>query len=687
MVDSHSAARVSLHHERAWKIERPAVVLALLLSMVILFGPVPRLPGPSQALSDPHSFIATAGSGRTLPAAWTCYTCGRTEQAVVYDSTDGYLVAFGGLVPLGPDPQYVDNNQTWIYEHRHWSLLNTTSAPSARFGATLVDDPTDGYVLLFGGMTNYSWTKLGMGGYSTSYSLLNDSWKFSHGNWTRLSPTIAPPRQGTGPGYDPSNAAAYDGADKYVVLIQTVSVGNSPSTYGYNTTSWKFANGQWSSLAVNVQPRACFGLEAYDSAAQQVLLTGLDCTNGGVGEESTWTYAAGNWANSTSSASWVPYLGATQSLSDDPANGGVLSFGGYNFHNGTVNNVTREFRAGKWVNLTLTHAPPPMQDAWSVFDPKSNSTLLLWGENIRGLLNPLDDVWSLSQGTWSNTTATAPSARYGAGVADDPALGVLVLFGGTGGGRMRNDTWTYASGIWTRLNTPTAPSARTGFAFAYDRATRSVVLFGGHATSYFNDTWSFANGTWTQLSVRNAPPAREYASMEYDSTDGSLVLFGGTNGGFLGDTWVFTHGGWTNVTSRSSNAPSPRYGASIGEDQSDGHLVLFGGFNGRYLADTWTYQNQTWSLRPTLTNPTGRVFAGMTYDSATSELVLFGGYDGKFLGDTWTFASGAWTRSPLKLSPPSRELAALVYSATSGSVDLFGGLGASGRVLNDDWSL
>ncbi|MCI4338504.1 MAG: hypothetical protein L3J72_04300, partial [Thermoplasmata archaeon] len=68
-----------------------------------------------------------------------------------------------------------------------WSSLSGTPSPSARIGAALAYDSSDGYTVLFGGYE----------GYARPHHDLNDTWILRAGVWQLISPPVAPsPRQG-----------------------------------------------------------------------------------------------------------------------------------------------------------------------------------------------------------------------------------------------------------------------------------------------------------------------------------------------------------------------------------------------------------------------------------------------------------------------------------------------------------
>jgi uncharacterized protein (TIGR03437 family) len=118
----------------------------------------------------------------------------------------------------------------------------------------------------------------------------------------------------------------------------------------------------------------------------------------------------------------------------------------------------------------------------------------------------------------------------------DAARGQVVLFGGTSGVNMLNDTWTWDGSNWTQKSPQNRPSARIQHSMAYDSAHAQVVLFGG---SPAGDTWIWDGTNWTQKSPQNRPSARGGQAMAYDSARGQVVLFGGSG---LGDTWTWDGG-------------------------------------------------------------------------------------------------------------------------------------------------
>jgi Galactose oxidase, central domain len=104
---------------------------------------------------------------------------------MVYDSTDGYVLLFGGEAYLSEPTLYY--NDTWTFSDGTWANVTNPDAPapSPRSGFGLADDPADREVVLFGGL-------------SAKEKLLNDTWTYSAGVWTNVTGlvgTAPPPEQ------------------------------------------------------------------------------------------------------------------------------------------------------------------------------------------------------------------------------------------------------------------------------------------------------------------------------------------------------------------------------------------------------------------------------------------------------------------------------------------------------------
>jgi hypothetical protein len=289
------------------------------------------------------------------------------------------------------------------------------------------------------------------------------------------------------------------------------------------------------------------------------------------------------------------------------------------------------------------------------------------------------------------SSSGAPSIRDRFGMAFDAADNETVLFGGFyphAHPPVFSDTWTFRSGVWTKLNLTSHPSARASFGMTYDPAAGGVLLFGGEkpGTNY-NDTWLFSSGTWTQLTPAHSPSTRSNFSMAYNPGSSSVVLFAGEhNGHDLSDTWTFNGTDWRHQM--PSNHPAGRQFAAMANFGTGNETLLVGGLNssrgGGGQLFTWFYHGGAWtSGRGTLLS---RYF-GMACTLPSGSVILFGGFvsTGVYTNNTWEFTQAGWMVHHYSNAPSPRMAGGLVYDAADGYTLQFGGVNTNW--LNDTWAL
>lgn len=233
-------------------------------------------------------------------------------------------------------------------------------------------DPTDGYVVLFGG--------------DNGSANLCDTWTFSKGQWndTGLGCVGSP---------QPRSYAAmtFDPADGYVLLYGGVNM-----SFSYTLTdTWAFVNGAWTTWAFRpgMDPGPLVGEEmAYDSADGYVLLFGGE-NSSGVMLGYTYAWYAGNWTNLTGYVSGAPSGVALGSMAYDTALGEIVLFGGLN-GGYTITNVTYTYSGGAWGILSPAHAPPVTLEASLAYDPTLPGALLFGG--CTGYACPAGGTWALT---------------------------------------------------------------------------------------------------------------------------------------------------------------------------------------------------------------------------------------------------------------------------------------------------
>jgi hypothetical protein len=301
-----------------------------------------------------------------------------------------------------------------------WTRLEPTSHPSGRFGAGLVYDAADGYVLLFGGgvaggvgtPSNYSATRC-----------FNDSWTFKAGEWTNLSIPGPPPACDV--------SMAYDAAAGYVVAY----LATGGTQVGYLNETWKFSDGSWSELLI---PNPTFGTATmtYDASLGVVLL--YDSTTGPSGAylAETWEFSGGAWAQ-VATQSTPTTLSPADLTYDAAENYAVLIAPPSQAGLTGPQNATWAFSGTDWFQLeslpmNLAFQGPP----GVAFDVRDGAVVLFGGpwvseSNKSGASGSYqNETWLLSGGSWTHSLIGGPSGRIFPSMIFDAADGYLLLFGG-----------------------------------------------------------------------------------------------------------------------------------------------------------------------------------------------------------------------------------------------------------------
>ncbi|MGC2289736.1 MAG: PKD domain-containing protein [Thermoplasmata archaeon] len=259
----------------------------------------------------------------------------RLDSGMVYDSTDGYVLLFGGEAYL-TSPQ-VFYNDTWAFSHGAWTNETNSHAPSPRLGFGLADDPADHEVVLFGG-------------YSSKGAMLDDTWTYAAGVWSNVSALVGTPPPATYWG-----SMAYDNQTGTVILFGGLT-GLSPTTE-YTNETWSFHDNTWTELSPATSPPARNSASLVDDVSDGDLLL-----FGGQNEteylNDTWSFSGADWTPvSTTDAppvSWGAGLAYYASQSE------VVLFGGtpggeyqtYTYHAGTWTEYDPTPNPGQAIGIT-----------------------------------------------------------------------------------------------------------------------------------------------------------------------------------------------------------------------------------------------------------------------------------------------------------------------------------------------
>ncbi|MCI4340938.1 MAG: PadR family transcriptional regulator [Thermoplasmata archaeon] len=359
------------------------------------------------------------------------------------------------------------------------------------------------------------------GGGQSSGSVEGFTWEFARGVWTNATGSV-------GPAPSPRSGAAVV-ADAQVGGL--LLYGGLASNGTFDTDTWSFSSGHWQDLTSlsGTPPSARFSpAMAYDSSDGEAVLFGGE-TSGAVELNDTWTYAHGNWTLLPTTGLTAPSPRHYATMADDPAEHGVLVFGGQG--SGGTFGDTWEFAAGHWFNLTnsIPTAPPSRRAALMAYDSTNQSVLLFGGDStIYG--NALADTWRFQSGRWWNLTAltpTHPPARFATGLSDDPTDNGTVLFGGctaVGCTSYLGDTWVWRD---VPLAVSVAPPTVTGFVPLHASFIASVTGgFPPYGFSWKNGTGPLAPGTSSWNGTFAAPGNTSVAVYVSDRAGGNVSSAG-----------------------------------------------------------------------------------------------------------------------------------------------------------------
>ena len=284
---------------------------------------------------------------------------------------------------------------------RAWFMVTDLllpAEPSRRTGYAMAYDAKESEVIMFGGVNP-----------SSAYSGCTDTWVYSEGTWSNITPSLAdsPPPSG-------DQMMAYDPGDNGVLLFENAAFVGPSNNILLQSQTWLFSDNQWFNLTAN-QSASPPG-DGYDAmstygAGGGVLLFG---GQNGIGFDSmTWEFELGHWRLLSPAKS--PTGRGQLAMSENPSDGGVLLFGGINYTGAVANwlNDTWLFYGGTWTKLQNSSSPPKLVDSLAV---DTGTEVVLWGgvENVSsGPPYPLyNGTWGFSNSTWTEVSTKGTYATY-----------------------------------------------------------------------------------------------------------------------------------------------------------------------------------------------------------------------------------------------------------------------------------
>ncbi len=306
----------------------------------------------------------------------------------------------------------------------------TSGLLGPRAGATLVYDPENKGVILFGGVYTVPRSDGTNEGVSTG-----DTWLWAGKSWQRLEVSGPPARS--------VPMAAYDSARHVVVLFGGGGPTGAPPAQLLNDT-WTWDGVRWTEMHPSHVPdgRIRAGM-AFDQRRGVVVMYGGEGATRGFTD--TWTWDGADWTLQNPATS--PPMRHFASMAYDPANGNTVLFGGS--MPGVRLNDTWTWDGTTWTKQT---ADPPAASGWSymTYDPavKQIVAFVYFGLDNH---EPAGYTITWDGSRWTDrTNASQPSPRADVGIAYDQVTRQVVLYGGTfDQPQPFAETWVWDGSTWS----------------------------------------------------------------------------------------------------------------------------------------------------------------------------------------------------------------------------------------------
>jgi hypothetical protein len=288
----------------------------------------------------------------------------------------------------------------------------------------------------------------------------------------------------------------------------------------------------WSLRTPATSPSArTFASVAYDAAHRQVVLFGGFDGTSFLGD--TWTWNGSTWHQRAPATSPSPRDDA--SMAYDSTHHRVILFGGVDATQAYAD--TWAWTGTTWQALAPATAPSARATLGSLSDDPALGGLMLYGGfDFSGVI--LGETWAWTGTNWEQLHPTTDLPPLDPSLAYSARLQKVVAFGGYDGVAWHNSTFTFDGTTWTQVPVGERPSARAGQGMA--AFGNDVVVSGGFNNgTYWDDSWLFNGSKWTQLGA--GPSARSGGWMAFDTAHGVDILFGGRNLNtpeYFADTWA-----------------------------------------------------------------------------------------------------------------------------------------------------
>ncbi|HZN40541.1 MAG TPA: hypothetical protein VFD82_17180 [Planctomycetota bacterium] len=301
---------------------------------------------------------------------------------------------------------------------------------------------------------------------------------------------------------------------------------------------------QWGHLQTSSAPAPrSRALLAYDYVGNRTLMFGGNWSN------EFWSLSGGTWTQLTPATR--PSARARANIATNMITGEILLYGGDTGSAQFANDETWLWDGTNWQLQAPANTPGGLARHGMAFDLVRQVNVLFGGRRNSWIPSQASDLtWEYTAGNWVQVTVNQPPpALTDMAMSYHPVLQQVMLFGGQRGGSQgaSDETWIYEGTSWTRINvTGVRPAARVGASLVANLSRGVLVLFGGRdpvTMEIFNDTWEHDGVNWVKVDnvYGGIYPPRADVAVTHDFMRDRLVAFGGVdaNGAMLDDTWEY----------------------------------------------------------------------------------------------------------------------------------------------------
>jgi cysteine-rich repeat protein len=407
-----------------------------------------------------RTFVWTgAGGGTWSDKGTTASFPTGFRQPIVFDASIGKVVLSGGTA-----------NVTWEWNGTAWAQVNVAGSPSVRQHTAAAYDAVRRQVVLFGGLLNLNG------------SILGDTMLRRASTWSPALPFTQPqPRMGASVAYDPLR--------KRVVMF-----GGDQSCIpcgGHTDETWEWDGRQFSAVdGARPIPQSGTAM-VYNAASRSVMMlaTSFDFaqstgnTDGFGTLDRLFTFDGTNWSEVP--APDHPIVRNT-SLVYDPTNDVVMTFGGRDESTFQTMQTLRGWGPGTgWFDIDGGSGPVSrLSGAMTAYDPIRQRTVLFGGKDENR--SSLDDIWEWDGGSWNESGARGPSARFGHTVFYNPDARQISVYGNATNASNTEDLWDWNGQVWTQRSIDAGSTVLPHYkqSVAYDSARHQIFTFGGRDLNF-----------------------------------------------------------------------------------------------------------------------------------------------------------------------------------------------------------